>query len=171
MRNLTLAMAVALAVASVGVAEAQIVVTPPTVQIAPPQIVFPSEPVLVEASPGVRVVPDYDEEVFVVNNIYWVRRDGHWFRSAGWNGRWVYVEPRHVPQVIVRVPPGHYKHWKGHGPHGHGHGPHGPYAPGPRGRVVVAPGPGGPAVVNVKIKGGHGHGHGHGGGKVKVKIR
>lgn len=139
-------------VSGTGLSVAQEGVTPPTVQITPPTITFASEPVLVEAAPGVRVVPDYDEEVFVVNNVYWVRRDEHWFRSTTWNGRWVYVEPRHVPGVIVGVPLGHYRHWKP--------GPHPQHW---RGKVVVGPGPhhGGAVVVR----------RGHGPGRVKVRIR
>lgn len=135
-------------------AQAQVVVVnPPSVQITPPSVTFAAAPPLVEVEPGVRVVEDYDEEVFVVNNQYWVRRDDHWFRASSWNGRWVYVEPRHVPSRIVRVAPGHYKHWKG------GPGHHGKL----KGKVVVA-GPHGGAVV-VKVKGGKGGKHGGGHGK------
>lgn len=132
-----------------------VVVNPPSVQIAPPTVTFSAAPPLVEVEPGVRVVEDYDEEVFVVNNQYWVRRDDHWFRASSWNGRWVYVEPRRVPSRIVRVAPGHYRHWKG----GHGH-------PGKiKGKVVVA-GPHGGAVV-VKVKGGKGGKGGKHGGRGK----
>lgn len=159
MRNTLRIAGVATALLFATTVQAQVVVTGPTVQITPPQITFTAQPVLVEAAPGVRVVEDHDDEVFVVNNVYWVRRDDHWFRSTAWNGRWVYVEPRRVPGAIVRIPPGHYKHWKRGGPsHVVVRGPHG-------GAVVVGPGHGHPhggAVVKVK---------GPKGGKVKVRVR
>jgi hypothetical protein len=64
--------------------------------------------------PGVRVVPDLDEEVFYVKGYYWARRDGHWFRARNHRGSWTYVEPRRAPRELVQSPPGQYRHWRGH---------------------------------------------------------
>lgn len=72
-------------------------------------------PPLVVVEPGVRVVQDFDEEVFLVGGYYWVRRDGYWYRARDYRARWYYVRPDRVPVALVRVPPGHYRHWHGHG--------------------------------------------------------
>ncbi len=68
-------------------------------------------PQLVVVSPGVRVVPDMDREVFFVDNYYWVREDGYWYRSHDHRHGWVMVEPRRVPPGLARIPPGQYKKW------------------------------------------------------------
>ena len=83
------------------------VVVPP-----PPAIHFEQPPPVVEINPGVQVVEDQDEEVFVVDGWYWTRRGDHWFRTRDHRGGWVVAEPRVVPVTLVRMPPGKYKHWK-----------------------------------------------------------
>ena len=83
------------------------------VNVALPQIHFVSPPALVVVQPGVQVVEDYDEEVYVVDSWYWVRRDGRWFKTKDHKGQWVLVEQRAVPVTIVKLPPGQYKKWKG----------------------------------------------------------
>jgi len=85
-----------------------VVVAPP-----PPAIRFEVPPPVVEVNPGVQVVSDQDEEVFVVDGWYWTRRGDHWFRARDHRGGWVVAEPRVVPAPLVRIPPGRYKHWKG----------------------------------------------------------
>ncbi len=75
------------------------------------QIGLPVAPPLVVVQPGIQVVENYDEEVFYTGGWYWVRRDGHWFRARRPNVAFAYVEPRHVPPGLVRIPPGHYRHW------------------------------------------------------------
>ncbi|NBC41344.1 hypothetical protein [Corallococcus exiguus] len=77
-----------------------------------PDIVFSTPPPLVVVQPGVQVVEDYDEDLYVVDNVYWVRRDGRWFRARDYHGGWEYVEERRVPVTVVKVPPGRYKRWK-----------------------------------------------------------
>jgi hypothetical protein len=102
----------------------------------PPPIMFPAPPPLVVVQPGVQVVEDNDDEIFFVDGFYWVRRDGHWFKSKDHKGNWVFVEEKIVPVTIVKSPPGHYKRWKG------------------------KKGEGGEVKVKEKDKGGHGHGKG-----------
>ena len=110
------------------------------VQIPLPTIRFEVPPPLVVVSPGVRVVEDYDDEVFFVDGWYWCRRDAHWFRTRDYHGGWVVVERRYVPATLVKVPPGHYKHYKVK---------RGGPPPGP----VFVPAPGGPvAPVKGKFK-------------------
>ena len=83
------------------------VVVPP-----PPAIRFETPPPVVEVNPGVQVVADQEEEVFVVDGWYWTRRGDHWFRARDHRGGWVVAEPRVVPATLGRMPPGKYKHWK-----------------------------------------------------------
>lgn len=73
---------------------------------------LPVRPPLVAIQPGVMVVEDFDDEVFVVNNVYWARRGDRWYRAPGPSARFVFVERRHVPEAIVRIPPGQYKKWR-----------------------------------------------------------
>jgi hypothetical protein len=76
------------------------------------RIGFPSPPPLVVVSPGIQVVPDYEEEVFFAGGWYWLRREGAWYRTRDHRGGWVVVPPRAVPASLVRLPPGRYKHWR-----------------------------------------------------------
>jgi hypothetical protein len=69
-------------------------------------------PPLVEVQPGVRVVQDFDEEVFFINGWYWVQRDGSWYRARDHRGTWRYVERRGLPAALVQLEPGRYRHWK-----------------------------------------------------------
>jgi hypothetical protein len=93
-------------------------------------------PQLVVVSPGIRVVPDCDREVFFVDNYYYVREDGYWYRSNNHRGGWVMVEPRRVPPGLARMPPGQYKKW-------HPRPAAAPMmvrpGPGPRGAFIPAP--------------------------------
>jgi hypothetical protein len=73
---------------------------------------LPVAPPLVVVQPGIQVVEDWNEEVFFTRGYYWVQRDGYWYRARSPRAHFVYVEPRYVPAAIVRMPPGHYKHWR-----------------------------------------------------------
>jgi hypothetical protein len=87
---------------------------------------FPAPPPLVVVSPGVQIVPEYDEEVFFVNNYYWVHRDAVWYRTRRCDDRasWRPVRTVYVPPTLVRMPPGRYRHyyrdddgyWRAHDP-------------------------------------------------------
>ena len=82
------------------------------VNIPLPTIVFPAPPPLVVVEPGIQVIEDQDDEIFVVDNAYWVRRDGRWFKSPDHRGHWVVVEEKFVPGHLVKVPHGRYKRYK-----------------------------------------------------------
>jgi len=83
------------------------------VQVAVPHVRFEVAPPVVEVQPGLFVVHDYDEEVFVVGGVYWVRgADGRWYRTRDFHGGWVVAPPQTVPPVLVRAPRGRYKHFK-----------------------------------------------------------
>ena len=73
---------------------------------------LPAAPPLVVVQPGIQVVEDWNEEVFYTRGWYWARRDGYWYRARTPRANFVYVEPRRVPVALVRIPPGHYKHWR-----------------------------------------------------------
>jgi hypothetical protein len=87
---------------------------------ARPQVAFqmqvnvglPPQPPLVVVQPGIQVVENWNEEVFVTSGYYWVHRDDRWYRAPGPHATFVYVEPRHVPPGLTRLPPGHYKHYR-----------------------------------------------------------
>ncbi len=52
---------------------------------------------LVEVSPGVEVIADYNEPVFYADNYYWVNRGGIWYSSTWYGGGWGragYISPR-----------------------------------------------------------------------------
>ncbi|WP_043321510.1 hypothetical protein [Corallococcus coralloides] len=97
-----------------------------------PDIVFSTPPPLVVVQPGVQVVEDYDEDLYIVDDAYWVRRDGRWYRARDYRGGWEVVEERRVPVTVVKLPPGRYKKWKhsrkgvvvpaSHRERGHDHG-------------------------------------------------
>jgi hypothetical protein len=70
-------------------------------------------PPLIVVQPGVSVVRDIDDEVFYADGYYWARQDRTWFRSQDHRSGWARVENRHVPAVIARSPPGHYRHYRG----------------------------------------------------------
>lgn len=69
-------------------------------------------PRLVVVSPGVQVVPEVDQEVFLVDGWYWVRHDNGWYRSRSHRGGWVLVGPRGVPARLVKIPPGKYRRFR-----------------------------------------------------------
>jgi len=93
----------------------------------PPPLVIPAPPsVFVVPRTYVYFVPDVKVDIFFYHD-YWYRPyEGRWYRSASYNGPWVYIIPKHVPLVLLhlppdfrRVPPGHQripygqlkKHW------------------------------------------------------------
>jgi len=76
------------------------------------QVALPAAPPLVVVQPGVQVVENQDEEIFFSNGWYWVERDGYWYRARNPRSAFVFVESRRVPVAIVRLPRGHYRHWR-----------------------------------------------------------
>ena len=69
-----------------------------------------STPAMVEVSPGVMVIEDYNEPVFYSDGYYWLYSDGGWMRSSYHNGGWV----RHhaVPARLhgIRNPRGYVRY-------------------------------------------------------------
>lgn len=81
------------------------------------QLSLPVAPPLVVVQPGIQVVQDYDDEVFVYGGGYWLRRGRHWYRAPRPGVAFVLVEPRVVPVALYRLPPGRYVRY--HNPPGH----------------------------------------------------
>lgn len=58
-------------------------------------------PDLVEVSPGVQVVADYDDSVFYSDGYYWRNDSGNWYRSTYYSGGWgYYASP---PSAIISI--------------------------------------------------------------------
>ena len=76
------------------------------------RIGLPPIPTLVVIQPGVQVVQDFDDEVFVHDGVYWARRGDRWYRARGPQTEFVVVETRLVPEPVRRLPPGHYRRYR-----------------------------------------------------------
>ncbi|MBS1119209.1 MAG: hypothetical protein H6Q90_1437 [Deltaproteobacteria bacterium] len=59
------------------------------------------QPDLVEVSPGVQVIADYDEPVFYSDNFYWRFSGNTWYRSSVHTGGWVVYND--VPYSVRRI--------------------------------------------------------------------
>ncbi len=67
-------------------------------------------PELIEISPGVQVIADYDEPVFYSDNYYWRFDGGVWYRSQDHRRGWVRYEA--VPERVRRIDrPSAYIHY------------------------------------------------------------
>ena len=74
----------------------------------PPRVVFYQRPHMILV-PGTPVyVVDYDErpayDMFRYGGYYWIYDDNYWYRASRYNGPFVYVETRYVPEPIYYVP-------------------------------------------------------------------
>lgn len=68
---------------------------------------------MVEVSPGVRVIADYDEPVFYSDGYYWRYYGDTWYRSNSWTGGWVTYNP---PSAVLRIQrPYAYVNYRPHG--------------------------------------------------------
>ena len=71
-------------------------------------------PGLVEVSPGVQVVYDYDYPVFYSDGYYWRNDGGVWYRSGYYNGGWGVAYD--VPVGVRRIDrPYAYAHYRPNG--------------------------------------------------------
>lgn len=71
-----------------------------------------TSPDLVEVSPGVQVIADYDYPVFYSDGLYWRYNDGLWYRSPNYYGGW--GVSYNVPIGVRGISnPGGYAHWHG----------------------------------------------------------
>jgi hypothetical protein len=71
-------------------------------------------PGLVEVSPGVDVISDYDYPVFYSDGLYWRYDGGIWYQSGFYNRGWGVAY--NVPYGVRGIHnPGGYAHWHGGG--------------------------------------------------------
>lgn len=91
-----------------------------TVTVTLPSIRFERPPPLVVLQPGIQVIEDYDDDLYIVNGRYYTRRGGHWYRAHDHRGHWKRVHKRHVPRSLVGFRPGEHRRWRRHhAPPGH----------------------------------------------------
>ena len=89
-------------------------------------------PDMVDVSPGVQVVGDYDYPVFFSGGMYWRNYGGAWYSSNVYNGGWALAG--NVPYGVSSIrDPGMYAHYRG----GYGGGYRGGYEGGYRGPNTV----------------------------------
>lgn len=66
---------------------------------------------LVEVSPGVEVIADWNEPIFFADDYYWAFRGGFWYRSGWYGGGWVRAGV--VPDRVRGIAhPGGYVHYR-----------------------------------------------------------
>ena len=79
--------------------------------LEPPPAYSFSAPPEVSVIPGTYayLVPDIGVDILFYQG-YWYRPyAGRWFFARSYNGPWVYLEPRRIPPVFLRLPPGHLR--------------------------------------------------------------
>jgi hypothetical protein len=108
---------------------------------------------LVEVSPGVEVIADYDEPIFFADDFYWVNRGGIWYSSTWYGGGW--GRAGNVPGHILGISrPDMYRHYRPAGfaahEHIHGYANHAQYH-------ASHPSGGGSVHVRAAVRGGGGH--------------
>jgi hypothetical protein len=70
-----------------------------------------STPDLVEVSPGVQVIADYDTPVFYSGGLYWRNDGGTWYSSSVYDSGWAFAAS--PPEVIIGIgEPDHYRHYR-----------------------------------------------------------
>jgi hypothetical protein len=111
MRGMILAAGLLTAVAAGGCfADAQVGYTANAEVAAPAPEAGPA-PDMVEVSPGVTVVADYDEPVFYNDGFYWRFYNGIWYRSGSYYTGWSYYE--NPPVAVLRIDrPYAYSHYR-----------------------------------------------------------
>ena len=108
---------------------------------------------LVEVSPGVEVIADYDEPIFFADDFYWVNRGGIWYSSTWYGGGW--GRAGNVPGHILGISrPDMYRHYRpaGYVAHEHVRGGYEAHA-----QYHASHPSGGSVRVRAAVRGGGGH--------------
>jgi hypothetical protein len=114
---------------------------------------------LVEVSPGVEVIADYNEPIFFADDFYWVNRGGFWYQSGWYGGGW--ARAGNVPARISGIShPEAYAHYRpaGYVAHGQIRGGYANHV-----QYHAAHSASGGVHVRAAVHGGGGGGHGGGG--------
>src|SRR3989442_551878 len=79
-----------------------------------PDLGFYGEPnvVTVPGRVGVYYVQDSDNDVYRYGNTWYMNYNGDWYRASSYNGPWVFVGYRSVPQTIYTVPTRYRRNWR-----------------------------------------------------------
>jgi len=80
--------------------------TAPAYGHGPPPRVVVSQPEYLYVIPsfGVYFVPDISTEVFFVNGRWYYTARGVWYWGASYRGPWTYIEVRHIPRQLKKLP-------------------------------------------------------------------
>jgi hypothetical protein len=85
----------------------------------PPLVVVPA-PVAVAPGPPVYYAPNLPYNYFAYRNVYYLFRDGRWFRAHHYNGPWRAIAIAQVPRPVLTVPVEFFRdrpsRWARHGP-------------------------------------------------------
>jgi hypothetical protein len=85
----------------------------------PPLAVVPG-PVAAVPGPPVYYAPSLPYNYFVYGNVYYLYREGRWFRARHYDGPWTGIAIDRVPRPILAVPVERYRErperWAHHGP-------------------------------------------------------
>lgn len=79
----------------------------------PPRIVFVDEPRMVmDYSSGVYVLDEGDPgyDMFRYGRVYYIQRDGYWYRADSYRGSFVAIDVHTVPRQVFRVSGSHWRH-------------------------------------------------------------
>ena len=78
-----------------------------------PSLSFSTEPEVVEVpgARGVYYVQDADQDVYRYGTNWYMNYNGDWYRSASYNGPWVFVGYRSVPRNVYSVPSTYRRNW------------------------------------------------------------
>lgn len=74
-------------------------------------VAYDGSPDLVDVSPGVQVIADYDYPVFFSGGFYWRNYGGYWYSSGTWGGGWGRSYNPPVGIVGISHPEG-YAHYR-----------------------------------------------------------
>jgi hypothetical protein len=58
--------------------------------------------------------PRVDANYFFYDGMYWLYQNDNWYASSWYNGPWGLVAPDVVPEFILRIPVGYYRHPPGY---------------------------------------------------------
>ncbi len=86
----------------------------------PPPAVVVAEPPVVQVDAGVYVVndPSIRYDMFRYGSTWYLYSGGYWYQAASPRGPYAVVDVRYVPQPVLTVPPGRWKHHPHGGPPG-----------------------------------------------------
>jgi len=80
----------------------------------PPVVIAAPPPVVVIPGTYVYFAPDVQVDILFYHGDWYRPHGGRWYRGAGYDGPWVFVEPARVPGVLLRLPPNYRRVPPGH---------------------------------------------------------